>query len=136
MPKLKGYSTLCWTCEKSKSGCSWSKDLTPVNGWEAIPTFIHGSAHHKGYMSFKVISCPEYENDGWEKYNIRTLGELLGFGRRKGESLRFHLTQYACYVEKLTSLNYLNKLAHSKGYRIVIDDDNKHIKFWIKKKGG
>ena len=50
----------CWTCKKYCGGCSWSKNLTPVEGWAANPTTIH---HEKGRIitSFEIISCPEYE---------------------------------------------------------------------------
>lgn len=57
-------TTLCWECAKNGGLCSWSKNFTPVEGWEAIPTKIQarGAYNEHGEIdSFKVISCPEFE---------------------------------------------------------------------------
>lgn len=43
------YGTLCWSCGKAYSLCSWSKDFMPVKGWDAKAT-KHGS--------FRVYNCP------------------------------------------------------------------------------
>lgn len=54
--------TLCWECAKNGGLCSWSKNFTPVEGWEAIPTKIQAYGHADGVIdSYKVISCPEFE---------------------------------------------------------------------------
>lgn len=46
--------TLCIDCQKCcNGGCSWSKDLTPVNGWTATET-------PRGYH---VDACPEFVQD-------------------------------------------------------------------------
>ncbi len=50
--------TICWTCEKSTGWCSWSQDLTPVGGWEAID-----DPHLYGDQGKIVIRCPEYEKE-------------------------------------------------------------------------
>lgn len=54
--------TLCWTCQRAvpgdkTDGCSWSRSLTPVDGWEACESI-------KGTMkTWHVVSCPEYIQD-------------------------------------------------------------------------
>ena len=63
-PKKKRKETLCWTCKNAVCGCSWSKSLTPVDGWDAIPTKVRGNAELDEWLdSFLVVSCPEYEED-------------------------------------------------------------------------
>ena len=59
--------TLCWKAENQKDGygiggcryacggCSWSNDLIPVEGWEAIPTKLG-----KSVESYVVLKCPKY----------------------------------------------------------------------------
>lgn len=46
--------TLCWSCKNACGGCSWSKSLTPVKGWQAEKTLV----------SYLVIKCPNYRWDG------------------------------------------------------------------------
>lgn len=67
-PKLKRRfvrkETLCWDCAKNGGLCSWSKNFTPVEGWEAIPTKIQARGAYNGYGeidSYKVINCPKFE---------------------------------------------------------------------------
>lgn len=60
--------TLCWKSEHSKDeygvagckyacgGCSWSNELIPVEGWEAIPTKLG-----KHVESYVVLKCPKYK---------------------------------------------------------------------------
>lgn len=67
-PKLKRRfvrkETLCWDCAKNGGLCSWSKNFTPVEGWEAIPTKIQARGAYNGYAeidSYKVINCPQFE---------------------------------------------------------------------------
>lgn len=52
--------TLCWECANAAIlGCSWSKNFTPVDGWDAVPTKI--KAENSRYIdSYCVISCPEF----------------------------------------------------------------------------
>lgn len=55
--------TLCWDCEKSLcERCSWSKDFTPVPGWEAEPT-VKQNFRGQPLRSFKVTYCPEFKAD-------------------------------------------------------------------------
>jgi len=53
------HDTLCWSCQKALGQCSWSSNLTPVNHWCAIPTFIANDNE----SSFFVIRCPEFVSD-------------------------------------------------------------------------
>ena len=55
-------STLCWICQKAGGNCSWSKDFTPVEGWNAKPTKISCAESPTGYIeSYRVKECPEFE---------------------------------------------------------------------------
>lgn len=68
---MKQNKTLCWICQKAGGLCSWSKNFTPVEGWEAIPTEI--TSYTTGgtkrarerikvcYGSYNIIKCPEFE---------------------------------------------------------------------------
>lgn len=47
---------LCWSCTKACGGCSWSKDLIPVEGWDADPN-VHSDGEIYGYV---IRFCPEY----------------------------------------------------------------------------
>lgn len=77
---MAGY-TLCWDCKNAAtSGCRWSKDLKPVEGWTAVKTDKRLS---KGLRmsSFLVIECPEFERDAYngglmrkEEYEARMKG--------------------------------------------------------------
>lgn len=53
--------TICWDCKNAvpdeKNGCSWSRELKPVDGWTAMPP----RSGVKG--SYKVIKCPKYKGD-------------------------------------------------------------------------
>lgn len=55
---------MCWTCQKSMFGCSWSKDFVPVKGWDADPDSIkstNGKALNVTITpTYKVYDCPEY----------------------------------------------------------------------------
>ena len=51
--------SLCFLCGNACGGCSWSRDFTPVEGWDAEPTI--GKSHHT--KSWFVKACPEYTND-------------------------------------------------------------------------
>ena len=51
----KSEESLCIFCEKvCNGGCSWSKEFTPVRGWNA-------EKNANGYL---VRYCPEFEPDG------------------------------------------------------------------------
>lgn len=59
--RVKGEQP-CWTCAKAcgKNGkwCSWSRDLIPVKGWEAVPSTVR-----KKEKSYRILYCPEYEEE-------------------------------------------------------------------------
>lgn len=59
------YETICWTCQNATGGCSWSRNLTPVDGWKAeIKKIKNTNKLGTTYAdSYKVISCPEYIED-------------------------------------------------------------------------
>lgn len=58
----KRKETLCWECANNCGKCSWSKDFTPVENWEAVPTKIKEYHNRSSYIeSYRVISCPEFE---------------------------------------------------------------------------
>ena len=61
-------STLCWDCANYDDGCSWSRDFTPVKGWNAYKT--------KGncYDSYCVVECPEFVRDS-VNYGLQRQGE-------------------------------------------------------------
>ena len=52
----------CWTCQKASGFCSWSKNLTPINGWVAEKTNIYYSKWdpRPGYA---ITECPEFIHD-------------------------------------------------------------------------
>jgi len=53
-------STLCWGCANAYSGCSWSRDFKPVDGWDAKKTKIE--THNRGYTdSYIVYKCPMFK---------------------------------------------------------------------------
>lgn len=64
---------LCWTCKKSCGKCPWSKNFTPVAGWEAEETLIimhyrhrlPGEKHVKPVRdkTYKIKACPLYEKE-------------------------------------------------------------------------
>lgn len=58
--------TLCWNCSKATGGCSWSKSLLPVDGWDAEETDV----------SFKVNACPEFEKDNTKKVPVKNIAHL------------------------------------------------------------
>ena len=62
-------NTPCWHCKNAvpdmegKRGCSWSRKLTPVEGWTAVETSIVSSKNNNEIVrsgSYRVIDCPEF----------------------------------------------------------------------------
>ena len=54
---------LCWDCANACSGCSWSRNFTPVQGWIAESTtivFKHPNGNEHETKTYKIIECPEY----------------------------------------------------------------------------
>lgn len=55
----------CWTCYNSdKSGCSWAKDFTHINGWviheDKRKVYNHKTKTLEYKPNITVIECPEY----------------------------------------------------------------------------
>ena len=48
-------STLCWRCNNTCGGCSWTKSFQPVKDWKAIKTIVDEND------SFMVMKCPEFK---------------------------------------------------------------------------
>jgi predicted nucleic acid-binding Zn ribbon protein len=56
--KPKYTDALCWHCTKACGGCSWSRNLIPIEGWKAKEI---KNASYSVIKSYKVIECPEFE---------------------------------------------------------------------------
>lgn len=69
--------TLCWTCTRpGTGGCSWDKELKPVEGWKAQSSPVLMS--NKGLCeSYIVEKCPLYEEDNYEELFIRNCKAVL-----------------------------------------------------------
>jgi len=52
--------TLCWKCSNAYSGCSWSKNFKPVEGWKAKKTTVNlgDRGNEESYM---VYECPMFK---------------------------------------------------------------------------
>lgn len=62
--KRRGKETLCWSCENACGGCSWSRSLTPVEGWEAKKIKIKGNFYVGAVLdSYIIKNCPEYKKE-------------------------------------------------------------------------
>lgn len=55
----KGKYQPCWSCKNCLGGCSWSKDGTPVEGWQATPHTIRENRQFKD--TYRISYCPLYE---------------------------------------------------------------------------
>lgn len=93
-----GTRQLCEYCAKFAGGCSWTDrgddgrvKFEPVPGWNAIPTVLPGRTHR--INSFKIIECPEYEDDGSrareEELRKKSSNKLEVMTTYKGEDLFF-----------------------------------------------
>ena len=52
------YGQLCWRCKNACGGCSWSRNKTPIKGWDAEPDIVKDK---EGYFhSYKIKNCPEF----------------------------------------------------------------------------
>ena len=65
-------TTLCWWCENAvpgaHTGCSWSRELQPVDGWRATQrnlmfTIDASTGKTKELISYIVHWCPEYRRE-------------------------------------------------------------------------
>lgn len=58
----KAKEQLCWSCSKACGSCSWSHNLTPVEGWKAKVRYIDDET-----MTYFIEECPLYERDANEE---------------------------------------------------------------------
>lgn len=66
----KRPSTLCWDCQRSyipEMRCSWAKDFTPVEGWNAEFRPVNNSVNAGDLIretpSYLVKECPRFVSD-------------------------------------------------------------------------
>ena len=60
--------TLCWDCinavpnPETGDGCSWSRTLTPVEGWQAEGTRLmsYANTDPREFSSYIVMECPRF----------------------------------------------------------------------------
>lgn len=54
--------TLCWRCVNSipglRTGCSWSREFIPVEGWMAVEKTRVYDGHPR--LTYSVILCPDF----------------------------------------------------------------------------
>jgi hypothetical protein len=56
---------LCWRCQNACGNCSWSKELKPVDGWQATKIKINDSRNRNIY-SYSITKCPLFIPDDKE----------------------------------------------------------------------
>lgn len=56
---------ICWDCKKAVGRCSWSRDFTPVEGWDAenVPYQPWETQSVKYRDTYIIRGCPEFERD-------------------------------------------------------------------------
>lgn len=61
--------SICWDCKNAVqgecSGCSWSRDFKPVDGWNAVRRDISAASLGRRSTqadreSYVVVSCPKF----------------------------------------------------------------------------
>ena len=75
-------ATLCWDCANYAYGCSWSEELKPVKGWDAIPT------KNQYFSSYIVRACPKFDRDA-QQHGMLRLGETDRDRKAKERKLTF-----------------------------------------------
>ena len=67
---LNHTTQLCTVCARAVGFCNWSRNLDPVDGWEAVPTKIrhmNNKANETTSIyetnSYRVVSCPLFIQD-------------------------------------------------------------------------
>ena len=84
----------CWDCIHAvpgrTSGCEWSEEGKPVEGWKARPTTIKASkrAIVDEYPSFQIDDCPKFEKG-------KTGAEALITDYQTGQDLAFAVIKQA-----------------------------------------
>lgn len=97
---MKG--ALCWKCSKATGGCSWSKCLLPVDGWEAEATTVDGLPTHK------VVSCPCFEKDK-KKVPVKDIEPLMNIS----------LKTLGRYINTENNFNKLNQILFDEQFLLV-----------------
>ena len=69
---------LCFECARAAGFCSWSRNLTPVEGWDAEPSNLGNSTG----CSYRVEGCPLYIKDGKTKEEQHEQRRMLQEERR------------------------------------------------------
>ena len=54
-----GKGQPCWICQNSCGGCSWSKELKPVEGWRARSVTVKNK-EGDSYRTYRILSCPKF----------------------------------------------------------------------------
>lgn len=58
--------SICWSCKNAVpgigKGCSWSRTLSPVQGWEAEETIKKKLNTGMPYIAYKVKKCPMFQH--------------------------------------------------------------------------
>lgn len=68
-----GKQSICWDCKNSTGGgCSWSKELKPVEGWDAK---TDGD-------SYLVIKCQLFDRNSYCFGQFRTADEYIEYLQR------------------------------------------------------
>lgn len=56
--KSETKGQLCWKCENACAGCSWSKNLIPVVGWDAVRVVVKDSMGD--FDTYRIKKCPQF----------------------------------------------------------------------------
>ena len=72
---------LCNDCARASGLCPWSKNLTPVDGWDVVETEDESGQ----FYTYSVLSCPMYVKDAptpmeRKRQRILLLEEVKNFG--------------------------------------------------------
>ena len=80
---LNHTTQLCTVCARATGFCSWSQELEPVEGWEAVPTKIRHMSKYQELNSihetnsYRVVSCPLFIEDAPTTEGRRKQREML-----------------------------------------------------------
>lgn len=50
---------ICWRCENSTGGCSWSRGLKPIDGWRATKVKRDDCED----FTYKILYCPLFKEE-------------------------------------------------------------------------
>lgn len=103
---MRGDS-ICWDCQRAVCGCSWAKQLKPVDGWVA----------EENKLGYKVLECPLFIED-YKWVGIPDIAQILGVNER---------TLYR-RVSSNSGIRYarLKLLLAKVGYEMKVYSDKKH----------